>query len=50
MAQATQLQAVPVLSQEGILTKLRTTVHAAAAQQFFALYSSILGGIVTDPA
>ena len=50
MAQATQMQAVPVLSQDDVLTKLRTTVHPAAAQQYFALYSSILGGIVTDPA
>jgi 4-amino-4-deoxychorismate lyase len=50
MAQATQTQAVPVLSQEDVLTKLRTTVHPAAAQQYFALYSSILGGVVTDPA
>jgi 4-amino-4-deoxychorismate lyase len=50
MAQATQMQAVPVLSQDEVLTKLRTTVHPAAAQQYFALYSSILGGIVTDPA
>jgi len=50
MAQATQTQAVPVLSQEDVLTKLRSTVHPAAAQQYFALYSSILGGVVTDPA
>ena len=50
MAQATQTHAVPVLSQEDVLTKLRTTVHPAAAQQYFALYSSILGGVVTDPA
>jgi 4-amino-4-deoxychorismate lyase len=50
MAQATQMQAVSVLSQDDVLTKLRTTVHPAAAQQYFALYSSILGGIVTDPA
>jgi 4-amino-4-deoxychorismate lyase len=50
MAQATQVQAVPVLSQDDVLTKLRGTVHPAAAQQYYALYSSILGGIVTDPA
>jgi 4-amino-4-deoxychorismate lyase len=50
MAQATQIQAVPVLSQDDVLTKLRTAVHPAAAQQYYALYSSILGGIVTDPA
>jgi len=50
MAQATHIQAVPVLSQEDVLQKLRTAVHQAAADQYFALYSSILGGIVTDPA
>jgi 4-amino-4-deoxychorismate lyase len=50
MAQATHTQAVPVLSQEDVLATLRTTVHPAAAQQYFALYSSILGGVVTDPA
>jgi 4-amino-4-deoxychorismate lyase len=50
MAQVTQLQAVPVLSQDDVLQKLRSAVHPAAAQQYFALYSSILGGIVTDPA
>jgi 4-amino-4-deoxychorismate lyase len=44
------MQAVPVLSQEDVLTRLRSTVHPAAAQQYFALYSSILGGVVTDPA
>jgi 4-amino-4-deoxychorismate lyase len=49
MAQATQLQSVPVLSQEDVLAKLRAAVHPAA-HQFFALYSSSLGGIVTDPA
>jgi 4-amino-4-deoxychorismate lyase len=50
MAQASQIHALPVLSQEAILTKLRASVHPAAAQQYFALYSSVLGGIVTDPA
>ena len=50
MTQGTQLQAVPVLSQDDVLAKLRATVHPAAAQQYYALYSSILGGIVTDPA
>jgi len=50
MAQATQVQAAPLLSQDDVLRKLRSTVHPAAAQQYFALYSSILGGIVTDPA
>jgi 4-amino-4-deoxychorismate lyase len=50
MAQATQIQAVPVLSQDDVLTKLRAIVHPAATQQYYALYSSLLGGIITDPA
>jgi 4-amino-4-deoxychorismate lyase len=50
MAQATQMQTIPVLSQNDVLTKLRATVHPTAAQQYYALYSSLLGGIVTDPA
>ena len=50
MAQATQMQAVSVLSQDDVLRSCALTVHPAAAQQYFALYSSILGGIVTDPA
>jgi 4-amino-4-deoxychorismate lyase len=50
MAQATQMQAVRVLSQDDVLARLRATVHPAAAQQYYALYSSLLGGIVTDPA
>jgi 4-amino-4-deoxychorismate lyase len=50
MAQATQTQAVRVLSQEDVLANLRSTVHPAATHQYFALYSSILGGVVTDPA
>jgi 4-amino-4-deoxychorismate lyase len=50
MAQATQMQSVPVLSQEDVIEKLRAAVHPTAAQQYFAMYSSILGGIVTDPA
>ncbi len=50
MAQATQLQSVPVLSQDGVLQKLRAAVHPAAAQQYYAMYSSVFGGIVTDPA
>jgi 4-amino-4-deoxychorismate lyase len=49
MAQATHMQSVPVLSQEDVVQKLRAAVHPAA-HQYFALYSSILGGIVTDPA
>jgi 4-amino-4-deoxychorismate lyase len=49
MAQATQPQSVPVLSQEDVLAKLRAAMHPAV-HQYFAMYSSILGGIVTDPA
>jgi 4-amino-4-deoxychorismate lyase len=49
MAQATQIQSVPVLSPDDVLQKLRAAVHPTAVQQYFALYSSILGGIVTDP-
>lgn len=50
MAQATHMQSVSVLSQEDVVRKLRAAVHPAAAQQYFAMYSSILDGIVTDPA
>jgi 4-amino-4-deoxychorismate lyase len=50
MTQATQQLSVPLLSQDDVLRQLRSTVHPAAAQQYFALYSSILGGVVTDPA
>jgi len=50
MAQATQLQSVPVLSQADVLQKLQASVHPVAAQKYFAMYSSVLGGIVTDPA
>ena len=47
MAQATQTQSVPVLAAEDMLTRLRAAVHPAATQQYFALYSSILGGTTT---
>jgi 4-amino-4-deoxychorismate lyase len=50
MTQATQQLSMPLLSQDDVLRQLRSTVHPAAAQQYFALYSSILGGVVTDPA
>jgi len=50
MTQATQAQTVPVLSEEAVVRGLRAAVHRAAAQQYFAMYSSVLGGIVTDPA
>src|SRR5580765_8463604 len=38
-----------IFSTETALTRLREAVHAKAAN-FFAMYSSVLGGIVTDPA
>src|ERR671923_1302241 len=50
MAQATQLQSIPVLSQDDVLKRLQAAVHPAAAQQYYAMYSSVFGGIVTDPA
>jgi 4-amino-4-deoxychorismate lyase len=50
MSQATHMQSVPVLSEADVLAKLRAAVHPAAAQQYYAMYSSILGGVVTDPA
>ncbi|MBI3328935.1 MAG: D-amino-acid transaminase [Nitrospinae bacterium] len=50
MAQVQQAQSIPVLSQEDVLERLRTSVHNAAIHQYFAMYSSVLGGIVTDPA
>jgi 4-amino-4-deoxychorismate lyase len=49
MTQAMQVQSVPVLSQEDVVKGLRAAVHPAA-KQYFAMYSSVLGGIVTDPA
>lgn len=50
MAQATQVQSIPVLSEQDVQKKLRASVHPEATQRYFALYSSIFGGIVTDPA
>src|SRR6266516_1321775 len=50
MAQATQLQSIPVLSQDDVLKRLQAAVHPTAAQQYYAMYSSVFGGIVTDPA
>src|ERR1044071_9129210 len=40
---------IPVFSSEKALSRLRDSVHVKA-DNFFAMYSSILGGIVTDPA
>lgn len=39
----------PTLSADEAIKKLRSTVHARA-KNFYAMYSSLLGGIVTDPA
>jgi len=38
-----------IFSTERALTRLRESVHAKAAN-FYAMYSSVLGGLVTDPA
>jgi 4-amino-4-deoxychorismate lyase len=46
MAQATRTS---VLSLDEALARLHTSVHTKAGN-FYAMYSSILGGIVTDPA
>ena len=39
----------PVLSSDHAVARLRQAVHAKAGN-FYAMYSSVLGGIVTDPA
>jgi 4-amino-4-deoxychorismate lyase len=39
----------PVLTTEAAVTRLRQAVHAQA-EGYYAMYSSLLGGIVTDPA
>ena len=39
----------PIFNREQAITRLRETVHAKAAN-FYAMYSSIFGGIVNDPA
>eukprot|EP00899_Mesostigma_viride_P017848 jgi/Mesvir1/26064/Mv06790-RA.1 len=39
-----------VLSADEVVRRLRAAVHPAAANTFLAMYSSVLGGIVTDPA
>lgn len=39
----------PVLATEAAIARLRQAVHAKAGG-FYAMYSSVLGGIVTDPA
>ena len=40
---------IPILNTENAVTRLRQSAHAKAAN-FYSMYSSILGGIVTDPA
>ena len=45
---ATVMQ-TPVFTSDEALTRLRQAVHAKASG-FYAMYSSHLGGIVTDPA
>jgi 4-amino-4-deoxychorismate lyase len=39
----------PTFTSEQAIARLRESVHAKAAN-FYAMYSSVLGGIVTDPA
>lgn len=40
---------IPILNTENAVARLRQSAHAKAAN-FYSMYSSILGGIVTDPA
>ncbi|MBI1746701.1 MAG: D-amino-acid transaminase [Acidobacteria bacterium] len=40
----------PHLSSAEAQTRLRAAVHSKAVEQYYAMYSSLLGGIVTDPA
>jgi 4-amino-4-deoxychorismate lyase len=46
MAQSTR---IPLFSADDALRRLHQTVHSKA-NNFYAMYSSVLGGIVTDPA
>lgn len=41
--------ATPIFSADDSIRRLRQTVHGKA-NNFYAMYSSVLGGIVTDPA
>src|SRR5919106_1783063 len=43
------MASTPIFDGEQAITRLRETVHDKAAN-FYAMYSSILGGIVNDPA
>src|SRR3989337_3407735 len=40
---------IPILTTQDAIACLRTAAHAKASN-FYAMYSSVLGGIVTDPA
>jgi len=40
---------IPVFNAEDAVTALRRSIHANAAN-YYSMYSSVLGGIVTDPA
>ena len=44
-----ETKTTPVFTTEKALSRLRESVHAKA-NNFYAMYSSVLGGIVTDPA
>jgi len=44
-----RLERTPCFSTDEAVARLRQAVHARAAN-FYAMYSSVLGGIVTDPA
>lgn len=43
------MASIPIFNGAQAITRLRETVHGKAAN-FYAMYSSILGGIVNDPA
>ena len=43
------MASTPIFTGAQAITRLRETVHGNAAN-FYAMYSSILGGIVNDPA
>jgi 4-amino-4-deoxychorismate lyase len=45
----TRVTQTPILSTDEAIARLQQSVHAKAAS-FYAMYSSVLGGIVTDPA
>src|SRR5512138_2712247 len=44
-----QEQETPLLNSNDAMARLRTAAHAKSGK-FFAMYSSVIGGIVTDPA